>query len=83
MSPTDDMFGGGRHRKRMHRPTLFDVSVLPPYFSTSSPQDGNWEKLMVSPHPPSPIPFYVHNDLITLFKYNDTHMSPEYPDAAI
>ena len=49
--PSDDVFGGGRgHRKKMQRPTLFDVSVLPPFFSTSSPQDGNWEKLMVSAH---------------------------------
>ncbi|KAI1789611.1 hypothetical protein LXA43DRAFT_892681 [Ganoderma leucocontextum] len=39
-------FGGRSHRRRVQRPTLFDLSVLPPYFSTSSPQDGSWEKLM-------------------------------------
>ncbi|TFK86789.1 hypothetical protein K466DRAFT_139910 [Polyporus arcularius HHB13444] len=50
LSPSDDGtggFGGGRTpRRKLQRPTLFDVSVLPPWFSTSSPQDGSWEKLM-------------------------------------
>ncbi|KAH9922793.1 uncharacterized protein BXZ73DRAFT_104027 [Epithele typhae] len=47
LSPSDDVFGGGRlHRRKLQRPTLFDVSVTAPYFSTSSPPDGNWEKLM-------------------------------------
>lgn len=41
-------FGGRSHRRKVQRPTLYDLSVLPPYFSTSSPHDGNWEKLMVS-----------------------------------
>ena len=54
LSPSDDGTGGfggngGRtSRRKLQRPTLFDVSVLPPWFSTSSPQDGSWEKLMVS-----------------------------------
>ncbi|TBU28596.1 hypothetical protein BD311DRAFT_318597 [Dichomitus squalens] len=51
LSPSDDGSGGfGRaYRRKLQRPTLFDVSVLPPYFSSSSPQDGSWEKIMVSP----------------------------------
>ncbi|PIL22543.1 hypothetical protein GSI_15232 [Ganoderma sinense ZZ0214-1] len=39
-------FGGRSHRRKVQRPTLYDLSVLAPYFSTSSPHDGNWEKLM-------------------------------------
>ncbi|TBU62317.1 hypothetical protein BD310DRAFT_919140 [Dichomitus squalens] len=48
LSPSDDGSGGfGRaYRRKLQRPTLFDVSVLPPYFSSSSPQDGSWEKIM-------------------------------------
>ncbi|RPD62440.1 hypothetical protein L226DRAFT_568790 [Lentinus tigrinus ALCF2SS1-7] len=38
--------GGRTPRRKLQRPTLFDVSVLPPWFSTSTPQDGSWEKLM-------------------------------------
>ena len=59
LSPTDDGPGGfgrgtGAGRRKLKRPTLFDVSVLPPFFSTYTPQDGSWEKLMVSiPRPPS------------------------------
>lgn len=41
-----DGFGGRSRRRKVQRPTLFDLSVLPPYFSTSSPHDGSWEKLM-------------------------------------
>ncbi|KAI0720508.1 hypothetical protein C8T65DRAFT_735839 [Cerioporus squamosus] len=52
LTPSDDGTGGfggngGRTpRRKLQRPTLFDVSVLPPWFSTSSPQDGSWDKLM-------------------------------------
>lgn len=43
-----DGFGGRSRRRKVQRPTLFDLSLLPPYFSTSSPYGGSWEKLMVS-----------------------------------
>ncbi|KAL7279961.1 hypothetical protein ACG7TL_006372 [Trametes sanguinea] len=48
LSPTDDGPGGsGRSpRRKLRRPVLYDVSVLPPFFSTSSPQDGRWEETM-------------------------------------
>ncbi|KAI9058345.1 hypothetical protein FKP32DRAFT_1597432 [Trametes sanguinea] len=49
LSPTDDGPGGGGRsgpRRKLKRPVLYDVSVLPPFFSTSSPQDGRWEKTM-------------------------------------
>ncbi|KAI0335913.1 hypothetical protein GY45DRAFT_1316681 [Cubamyces sp. BRFM 1775] len=50
LSPTDDGTGGagrsGGGRRKLKRPTLFDVTVLPPVFSTASPQDGRWEKTM-------------------------------------
>ncbi|CDO71454.1 hypothetical protein BN946_scf184909.g48 [Trametes cinnabarina] len=49
LSPTDDGPGGngrGVPRRKLKRPTLFDVTVLPPFFSTSSPQDGRWERTM-------------------------------------
>ncbi|KAI0354956.1 hypothetical protein OH77DRAFT_1521446 [Trametes cingulata] len=50
LSPTDDGSGGfGRGsggRRKLKRPTLYDVSVLPPYFSTADPQDGKWERIM-------------------------------------
>ncbi|KAI0648062.1 hypothetical protein C8Q79DRAFT_925069 [Trametes meyenii] len=49
LSPNDDGSGGfGRSagRKKLKRPTLFDVSVLPPFFSTASPKDGRWERVM-------------------------------------
>ncbi|KAI0754961.1 hypothetical protein C8Q80DRAFT_400992 [Daedaleopsis nitida] len=50
LTPSDDGMGGfgpGRSpRRKLQRPTLYDVSVLPPYFATSTPQDGSWEKLM-------------------------------------
>ncbi|KAI0761946.1 hypothetical protein BD413DRAFT_606906 [Trametes elegans] len=48
--------GGGGGRKKLKRPTLFDVTVLPPFFSPS-PQDGRWDKLMpVSASVPSEKP---------------------------
>ncbi|KAH9891637.1 hypothetical protein C8Q73DRAFT_791989 [Cubamyces lactineus] len=51
LSPIDDGPGGagrsGGGRRKLKRPTLFDVTVLPPVFSTASPQDGRWEKTMV------------------------------------
>ncbi|KAI0632114.1 hypothetical protein C8Q77DRAFT_1158785 [Trametes polyzona] len=51
LSPSDEGPGGfgrsgGGQRRKLKRPTLFDVSVLPPYFSTANPQDGKWERLM-------------------------------------
>ncbi|KAI0712174.1 hypothetical protein C8Q76DRAFT_733713 [Earliella scabrosa] len=49
LSPSDDGtggFGSRSPRRKLQRPTLFDVSVMPPYFSTSTIQDGSWEKLM-------------------------------------
>lgn len=53
MTPSDDGTGGFGNsrspRRKMQRPILFDLSVLSPYFATSTPQDGSWEKLMVSP----------------------------------
>ncbi|KAH9854688.1 hypothetical protein C2E23DRAFT_61575 [Lenzites betulinus] len=49
LSPSDEGPGGfGRSggRRKLKRPVLFDVSVLPPYFSTANPQDGKWERTM-------------------------------------
>ncbi|KAL1950316.1 hypothetical protein VTO73DRAFT_5440 [Trametes versicolor] len=50
LSPTEEAAGGfGRGmggRRKLKRPTLFDVTVLPPYFSTGSPQAGKWERVM-------------------------------------
>ncbi|KAI0372149.1 hypothetical protein BV20DRAFT_99334 [Pilatotrama ljubarskyi] len=49
LSPTEDGSGGfgrGGGRRKLKRPTLFDVSVLPPYFSTADPLDGKWERIM-------------------------------------
>ena len=52
LSPNDDGsggFGGRSSRRKLQRPTLFDVSVLPPYFSSSAPQDASWQNVMVCP----------------------------------
>ncbi|KAI0822282.1 hypothetical protein BC628DRAFT_1459064 [Trametes gibbosa] len=50
LSPSDEGPGGfgrsGGGRRKLKRPVLFDVSVLPPYFSTANPQDGKWERTM-------------------------------------
>lgn len=63
LSPTEEAAGGfGRGmggRRKLKRPTLFDVTVLPPYFYTGSPQAGKWERVMVRVY------FFVHRTLCT------------------